>query len=98
MPFYFKKDENWVMIKGPIDIRTDEGKALVSVYHTEDPEKLSIDVHHNADVVVTTGRKDRFYPGQTILVNRDDIFIEDLNTGEKRAIIHSKTPIGMGEK
>ena len=92
MPFYFKVDGNWTKLTGPKDIRDKKGRALISLYPHDDPEQVDVAVLDRR-VIVTTERMDIIFPGEQTLVNRDDIFIQDLTTGEIRVVIHSDKPM-----
>ena len=93
MPFYFKVDGSWTKLTGPTDIHDEEGRALIGLYPSyNDPGKVNVAILDRG-VIVTTERMDIIFPGEQRLVNRDDIFIKNLTTGEIRAVIHSEKPI-----
>jgi len=95
MPFYVKGDGNWVRLTKPTDIRDDKRRCLASVYlDQEDPDQLTFSIPENIVVVGVTERQDIFLPGKKGLVNRDDVVIYNLLTGEMIvAVIHSNEPI-----
>jgi hypothetical protein len=97
MPFYVQKGKDWARLHVhiPTDIRDDRGELLVSIdpADPDDAEKVYVEVPWHVNVLVTTERRDRIFPGQREVVNRDNIFIRNLVTGEMFAIIHSEKPI-----
>ena len=85
---------SWKEVKGPIDMRDEEGRELISVLpHNTDPGQTTVAIPSTINVIVTTESMERIFPGQELLVNRDDIFYIDLTTGQVRVIIHSEEPI-----
>lgn len=93
MPFYCKKDESLVVLKGPTDVHDKKGRTLVSLYPQKDPEQVMIDVPPDTRVVAVTERDQIFLPGENGIVNRDDIFIKDLSSGFRTAVLHSEKPV-----
>jgi len=95
MPFYIKGDGNWVRLTGPTDIRDDDRQCLASVYpNQKDPDQLTLCLPEDVTVIAISERRDVVFPGQEDLINRDDIVIYNLHTGEMiAAVIHSNEPI-----
>ncbi len=96
MPFYQKEGTSYVRVQGPTDIKDQKGGLLCSLMpDIEDPEKLTVKPVAEQVILIRTEKGYVSLYGQTHEINRDDFFIQNLNsrTAEIKVVIHSEKPM-----